>query len=660
MFWENLEHNEVDSGYLGVTLNGNKINSVAFKVTNGKSLTNAQLEYYATELANKQAAKGLVGSYCVSASYNIGWRTGRFKAIGDMSEAYDPKNFPQYDGRDIDFEEKCTEFILYFLEGVMVAGSSGGIDHFNDCFYNALLAILGDKIPKKINTAIKLKNYLGIAREAKVNAKIHVPLIEILLKNTSINIIGDVEYYSELKDTSYTITLRLLRQHYYLNYIQNLAPTTQVSFIAKTVNELRTYCIGDNIITYNGRKYAEFTVDEFNATKKTFKFLFIKSKKPELLKEDFDLYVKNQAEMLKVSGGKVNMFCFPTYSLASLHIWKTMTPMKEPAALGDIEGDFHSKTFMGGIRYAQKGYEGPYHLYDINSMYPYYMMHKDFNVPVMEGRLVSLPEFGKYFQYGMYRCTIEKSEDENINKLFKFNSKNFYSHYDLKAAKLPNLKISLLPGVNGYLYDKVCLNSGTAMFSSFVKLLYQYKSSCKPFKQILNSLWGSLCQRNNHKQYVNIFKSQDIPFENIEEFSIDGSLMFVKYTKEGEQAFLTNHARVGMILTSFCRYKFIEQVHKFKDVIVKIHTDSVMTTEPIPLELSTEMGGWKLEHFGTCKIINGNKTIYNKEASLSKYILKVLMQLSRRKWAGKSSNILKNIKLLIETKQYMTKKHLNN
>lgn len=614
MIWDNLEHNEVDSGVLGVTLNGNKINSVAFKVKNGKRLTNAQLEYYATEIANKEFAKGLVGSYCVSASYNIGWRTGRFKTIGDMSEAYDPKNFPQYDGRDIDFEEKCTEFIIYFLEGVMVADTSGGIDHLNDCFYNALLAILGDKIPKKINTAIKLKKYLGIAREAKVHAEKHVPLIEKLLKNTSINIVGDAEYYSDFQDASYAITLRLLNQHYYLNYIQNLLPTTQVSFIPKTVNELRTYCIGDQIITYNGHKYAELSVDEFNTIKKTFKYLFIKSKKPELLKDDFDLYVKNQAEMLKVSNGEINMFRYPTVSLASLHIWKTMTPMKEPAAIGDIEGDFLSKAFMGGIRYAQKGYEGPYHQYDINSMYPYYMMHKDFNVPVMEGRLESLTEFGKYFKYGMYRCTIEKSEDETINKLFKFNSKNFYSHYDLKAAKLLNLKISLLPGVNGYIYDKVCLNSGTAMFSSFVKRLYQYKLSCKPFKQILNSLWGSLSQRKNHKQYVNIFKEQDIPFESIEEFNIDGNLMFVKYTKVGEQPFLTNYARVGMILTSFCRYKFIEQVHKYKDLIVKIHTDSIITTCDLSKELniSKDMGAWKEEHRGTCKIINGNKVIYEK------------------------------------------------
>ena len=621
-----IEYNEKDSGFIGTTVNGNKIFCIAIKVKNGKSLSNSQINYYASLISRERAEEGFSGSCYVSASYAIGWRTGRATAIGATSEAYDPAKFSQYKDRDIDFEEKATEFIVYFLDGLLVADGSGGIDLNNDCFFDVLNKLSGGSLPSKIKTAAKLKKRLGISRGAKIHIE-HIPKIESMLQNTSINVIGHAEYISELTDTLYKYTIRLIGQHYCINFKQNLEATTQISFIPKTIKEIRTYCLGDVITIYDGRDYTELTIEDFNITKKTFKYLFIKATKAEKLKETFKEYVKNQADILKVSDNKINIFKYPTYSLAAMDIWKQKTGIKEPKAIGDIEGDFLSKAFMGGIRYAERGYEGPYYQFDINSFYPYYMIHKDFQVAFEEGKYERLHEFKQvpikkgsselknYYKYGMYRCTIEKSADENINKLFKYNSKNYYSHYDLKLAEMLNLNISLFPGINAYVYEKESLQKGEAMFGTFIKELYEYKKTCKPIKNIINSLWGTLCQRKTYKEYHNIFKTADIELEHIHEFNVDRKLLYIKYTKKEEAPFLTSHARVGMILTSFARYKFIEQVLKHKDIIIKIHTDSIMTTEDLSeqLNISKEMGAFKLEHHGTCVIVNGNKTIYEKD-----------------------------------------------
>ena len=386
-----IEYNEKDSGYIKTSVNGHKIFSIAIKVKNGKALSNSQINYYATLISNERKAEGFSGSCYVSALYKIGWRTGKPTEIGKNAEAYNPESFSQYKDRDIDFEENATEFIVYFLDGLLVGDDSGGCDENNDCFFDAIYKLSGGTLPSVVNTASKMKTYLGIPRKAKIHIK-HIPMIESILKNTSINVVGDAEYISELTDTLYKYTIRLLRQHYCINLKQNLETTKGVSFKAKTINELRSYCLGDVITIYDGRRRSELSIEDFNDAKKTYMYLFIKATKAETLKETFDEYVKSRNDILMVSG-TIDLFKYARYSVAAIDLWKQKTGIKEPKPIGDIEGDFLSKTFMGGIRYSQVGYEGPYHLYDINSMYAYYMIHKDFRVAFEEGTYERLHEF---------------------------------------------------------------------------------------------------------------------------------------------------------------------------------------------------------------------------------------------------------------------------
>ncbi len=131
-----IEYNENESGFtsIGTTVNGNKIFCIAIKVKNNKSLSNSQMNYCASLISKERAEAGFSGSCYVSASYAIasGWRTGRPTAIGAASEANDRAKFSQYKDRDIDFEEKAAEFIVYFLDGLLVADKSGGVDVNSD------------------------------------------------------------------------------------------------------------------------------------------------------------------------------------------------------------------------------------------------------------------------------------------------------------------------------------------------------------------------------------------------------------------------------------------------------------------------------------------------------------------------------------------------
>jgi hypothetical protein len=78
-----------------------------------------------------------------------------------------------------------------------------------------------------------------------------------------------------------------------------------------------------------------------------------------------------------------------------------------------------------------------------------------FTFPVKVGEFKMLTELPNELNYGIYRCNIEPSLDENVNKLFKFNSKNYYTHYDIQLARKLNLSVYLmLDETNALLYTK--------------------------------------------------------------------------------------------------------------------------------------------------------------------------------------------------------------
>ena len=99
--------------------------------------------------------------------------------------------------------------------------------------------------------------------------------------------------------------------------------------------------------------------------------------------------------------------------------------------------------------------------------------------PVKRGEFQLIDSFGEYFEYGIYRCEISKSDDESINKLFKFNYHNYYTSIDLANAKELGFEIKLIQDSKpNFLYwsrDK--LITFNEVFKNYVDILFPLKTA---------------------------------------------------------------------------------------------------------------------------------------------------------------------------------------
>ena len=99
------------------------------------------------------------------------------------------------------------------------------------------------------------------------------------------------------------------------------------------------------------------------------------------------------------------------------------------------EQEWHDKAFRGGIIYAEEGEFKDVKCYDQNSQYSHYLSSKAFAIPIKAGKfmIVEQDSIKSFASYGIYRCIIT-SKDETKNKLFRFNSINYYTQHDINNA----------------------------------------------------------------------------------------------------------------------------------------------------------------------------------------------------------------------------------
>jgi len=198
-----------------------------------------------------------------------------------------------------------------------------------------------------------------------------------------------------------------------------------------------------------------------------------------------------------------------------LHLFETLTRhIDDPVLPKQAEGDWIHKAFFGAIIFDEKK-SCNYYKYDIKSAYPSIMDSK-FCFPVKEGefKCVSLAEFNalSFFPYGIYRCKIDY--DPTYKKLFRFNDHNHYTHVDLTRAKELNIPMTIIEdGQANFLhYSRDKLLTGSEIFGPYIKFCFDLKQRKAPrAKQILNILWGSLCQKWTKKVISANDDMYDIP-----------------------------------------------------------------------------------------------------------------------------------------------------
>jgi hypothetical protein len=221
--------------------------------------------------------------------------------------------------------------------------------------------------------------------------------------------------------------------------------------------------------------------------------------------------------------------------------------------------------------------------------------------PLKRGEFQIIDKFGEYIEYGIYRCKVYKSNDVNTNKLFRFNDKNYYTSVSLDHAKTLGLTLELIiDGNPNFLYysrdKRITFNE---VFKPFVDFMFELKEKqIEKSKDILNILWGALCEIDKIKyfceQEININTDEEIlsiiPYEKNEDIDVITTTNINKRYK-------TNYARLCPFLVGQGRRHMSNIMFPIKNHIHRIQTDGFLSQIPIHTNTDVKLGELRYEGY---------------------------------------------------------------
>ena len=367
----------------------------------------------------------------------------------------------------------------------------------------------------------------------------------------------------------------------------------------------------DKIYTYDGIVFGEISMEQYWDYKSDLfgDIAILNSKIKENMQQEYEIYIHNMKSIKEASKGLINYWkSGGNHKRASLIMFHNCTKgITDPEILNELEESWIMDSFTGGLIFGENIELDNATSYDINSAYPNILRKSCFRIPMKQGEFSIIKEFNDVISFGIYRVIIYKSNNKNIDKLFRFNSLNKYTHTDIYTARKLNLKIELIKDeeANALLYGSGTCTTSSVMFKNMVTILYELKRKKIPFaKEMINSIWGALCEKNMiHKVIKQNGETFNIP-EGCRIINIrphrDGHL--IQYSYYGKY-FKLNYARFAPFLTAAVRKLMADTIYPYKEHVHRCHTDSILSSKLIPdIKLSTEIGDWKIDHFGKCKI----------------------------------------------------------
>jgi hypothetical protein len=433
--------------------------------------------------------------------------------------------------------------------------------------------------------------------------------IEDLIKS-NINVSGSQIFISSNK-FSRTIKLVYKNGNYHLNGNHN---KVFLEGISHKEQKLILYELkGDTVLLYDGEGYRNVNYQHFCDLKSDLhenEYSYIQ-KTTDNMELEHRQIINDCDKLYEGSGGHIDL-CKTGYNfkkMAKLLLYNHLYPY-EAEPIEKDEEEWLKKCFLGGLIYAEdntdleKGYE-----YDINSAYPNQMIQNSFSFPIKRGKFETITILDFVIHYGIYKAEVVKSSDKHINKLFRFNKHNIYTHTDLYSARMLGLKIVLKQEENNVLLYSERVN-GFQMFGTLVKMLYDLKLKKVPYaKLILNCLWGTLCSKRKLTRIART-NNEPIDFEDFSQiFNICPTSFgdVVQYTKSDLPLYKFNYARLGLFLTSALRKRMAQTFFQYRENIYRIHTDSALLNISITneLKLSNKMGDYKCNS-GSCYIESAN------------------------------------------------------
>lgn len=472
--------------------------------------------------------------------------------------------------------------------------TSGGTSDMNLCLYNIVKNHISATTWDKPSA---FKRFCGVGLKDKVPVSI-IPKLEKKLK-TRINIFSDVikESTQTFKDV---VNISIINGHYIF-----IEPKNASKFLrgTKTKHErkLITFCFDNSeIISYNG-----IEISKLETIPKSYEYISIKCDNQEELKEEWETKTAEYNELKE--NFRLNPYNFPDIKSLSLHIFYECYRNIEIEPIEALEGLWLKKGMGGGLRYADKGTYENTEIYDVNSLYPYILGHKQIKIPIGKPAFTKLEELPGNIQTGLYKAKI----DNTRQKIFYSNFNNIYSNYDLNRARELNLNIELIQdeGNNAMIYPKNDYVLSSRLKKSITELYKLKKNGVKLAKSALNLIWGAVCSYDRTSLFTYckdeiIVSSRDkvIPSNDYENFEV------VK--QNPNKMFKSDFARLGCFLTSRARSFMSNMMEPYEDNILFAHTDSFLTNKPLTLSTGLNIGELKLENSGKCNIISKNEKEY--------------------------------------------------
>ena len=365
----------------------------------------------------------------------------------------------------------------------------------------------------------------------------------------------------------------------------------------------------------------DFDTQDIKAIKKEYTLILINTKRDPIyhnnkrlntLKEHYDYYNACAKELYTHSKGKVNMYYAGGFTHTAVYLWRLLGFNKglevKPEPLTDTEVEF-LKGAKGAIIFGEK-YYGTGHMYDFCSFYQGILSDNHFLIPIKpptERTINKLSEVVSYdkLSYGFYHIEIQRSKDEYVDRLFRFNDKNIYTHTDIHLAMKLGLKRKLIIDgkTNFWHYERKSLVTGYQVFNNFVSYMFKLKDKkVMGAKNILNCLWGALCQQRRKVTTKPTEKEQSKiiairPNEDGElEFTIGKSMTF-KFAWARLKPFLLAEGRMRISTT----------LKPFGDKIVRCHTDGFIAKEKLDIKTGLMKGEIKYEGYSEdVEVVNSN------------------------------------------------------
>jgi hypothetical protein len=572
-----------------------------------KTYKKTKIQKITNDISHYLAKKNINGEMITTLQYDngFGWKSGHIGDIGNDSNLYDP-GIVYDDGGNLD-QEKFKKFLVYVI---VKPNPRGGNNKNNDCLFDCLDFYLHDRNPWA--NGANLKKYLGLNRNDKIPISL-IPKVESKLKSFQINIIGDYTYSSQVNSNK-IISLILQDEHYSVN--RNIDNKKTKKHIFYNERDIMLYD-KTTYEGYDGKTKRKLTRKEYLEIEQTTNYILINRQEINnklTIEQEYNKVIETANELKKHSKGVINLYKTGDYKNTALNLFDRFTKyILNPESILQDEFKWLRNATSGAVVFGEK-YEGPAYKYDVKSMYPsIYMSYGKIPIKRGEFRTVSQKTVNNmdYYNFGIYRCVVEPSQDKNINKLFKFNKLNYYTHISLEQAKSLNLSITMIEDnqPNNLFYSKDKVIGYNEVFTEYTKFLFELKEKKIPgAKLLLNIIWGALSEirKYSYSTASNCTIKDDEIITNIYPSINDENILVIK-TMNIMDSYVSNFGRLQPFIISKGRYIISEIIKPIKDKVLRCHTDGFISTTNQKINTGSKIGDLVFEGYcNNCEIINCN------------------------------------------------------